>query len=382
MKFPKIAVVGGGPGGLMLGRLLLLKRIPFTIFELESGPNERNQGGTLDLHPETGQVAIEKAGLVKEFQLKARPEGDCMKLVSCSGRILLDEKQNKSFENYSRPEIDRIELRDLLLKSIDLKHIKWNKKLKSVDAVDDTYNLNFSDGTVEAGYDVVVGADGAWSKVRPLVTDIKPHYSSVTLIELSRNNVSRSSPWLSNYVGEGSCSMFDENRAVMAQRNGNDSVKIYVGLRKGESWSEECGIDWSDKANARQELIKQYFNDCHDNIKSMITESTDELIVRPLYMLPIGISWPHRKGITLIGDAAHLMTPFAGAGVNLALFDAWKLFESIVLCKRKYSQGIAHYEQRLFERSEETAQESWNNLETFLATNGSEKCLEFMLQGQ
>lgn len=101
-----------------------------------------------------------------------------MKLVSYDGRILLDEKQNKSFENYSRPDIDRIELRGLLLKCIDPKHINWNKKLKSVDAVVDTYNLNFSDGTVEDGYDMVIGADVAWSKAKPLATDIKPHYSS------------------------------------------------------------------------------------------------------------------------------------------------------------------------------------------------------------
>lgn len=76
MKLPRIAIVGGGPGGLMLGRLLLLKKISFTIFESESGPTNRSQGGSLDLHPETGQVAIEKAGLMNEFQLKSRSEGD------------------------------------------------------------------------------------------------------------------------------------------------------------------------------------------------------------------------------------------------------------------------------------------------------------------
>lgn len=242
MKLPRIAIVGGGPGGLMLGRLLLLKKISFTIFELESGPTNRSQGGSLDLHPETGQVAIEKAGLMNEFQLKSRSDGDCMKLVSWDGRILLDEKEHKSFENYSRPEIDRIALRDLLLKSLDLKHINWGKKLQRVDVVDDTYNLNFSDGTVEGGYDMVVGADGAWSKVRPLVTDIKPHYSSVTIIEVTRNNVRITSPWFSSYVGEGICSMFVENRAVMAQKTGNDSVKVYVGLRKDESWSKYCAL--------------------------------------------------------------------------------------------------------------------------------------------
>lgn len=101
--------------------------------------------------------------------------------------------------------------------------MNWNRKLKSVDAVDDTYKLTFSDGIVEAGYDMVVGADG---KVRPLVGDIKQYYSSVTLIKHSQSNVTRSSPWLSNYVR----SMFDENRAIMTQRNGNDGVKVYVDL--------------------------------------------------------------------------------------------------------------------------------------------------------
>ncbi|CUM52612.1 unnamed protein product [Debaryomyces tyrocola] len=381
MKLPNVAVVGGGPAGLMLGRLLLLKKIPFTIFELDSGPDERNQGGTLDLHPETGQVAIKKAQLVKEFQLRARPEGDCMKLVSYNGTILFDERQNnKSFENSTRPEIDRNKLKNMLLESFDQKHINWSKKLRNIDVVGDKYNLNFSDGTAEAGYDVVVGADGAWSKVRPLVTEVKPYYSSVTLIEFWRNNATKTSPWLSDYVGQGSCSMYDENRAVMGQRNGDDSIRIYACMRKDELWSKTCGIDWSNKTNARRELIKLCFDDCHEDIKSMILEGTDELIVRPLYMLPIGISWLNRKGITLVGDAAHLMTPFAANGANLALFDAWKLVESIEESKGDYLQGIVRYEQSLFERSKEHAKETWDNLETFFKADGNEKIIK-LIQG-
>ena len=75
---PKIAIIGAGPSGLTLANLLQQYNILFTVYEFETGANERNQGGTLDLHAESGQLALREAGLYEEFKKYARPEGDAL----------------------------------------------------------------------------------------------------------------------------------------------------------------------------------------------------------------------------------------------------------------------------------------------------------------
>ncbi|KAF8437014.1 hypothetical protein BGX38DRAFT_1274234 [Terfezia claveryi] len=86
-----IVIIGAGPGGLTLARLLHLEDAPFTPFDREGGLAERSQSGTLGLHPGSGQLALTVAGLYEEFTRQARFEGDCMKLVAAIGAVLLDE---------------------------------------------------------------------------------------------------------------------------------------------------------------------------------------------------------------------------------------------------------------------------------------------------
>ncbi|KAF8428556.1 hypothetical protein EV426DRAFT_584819 [Tirmania nivea] len=402
---PKIAIIGAGPGGLTVARLLQLGNVPFTLYDREGGPAERSQGGTLDLHPESGQLALRVAGLYEEFTKRARFEGDCMKLVANDGTVLLDDgNQLKDDQKPSedprdppeRPEIDRSQLREILLNSLEEGTVHWGYKLCKVEAhapatkgENETYTLHFTyceGDIIEGPFDIVIGADGARSNVRPLLSTEKPFYSGISMVELWALDVDNRSPWLSTYVGAGSVFMYDQGRAIFAQRNGNGSIRVYACVQQPESWFDDSGINWKSPAKAREQLVDGYFSDCGDDIKRLILDSCDKVVLRRLDMLPIGMSWEHRGGLTLLGDAAHLMTPFAGEGVNSAMHDALDLANAIVHALKLgkglvgISEDIASYEKVMFARSQEGAQGTWDSLSRIcFVRDGAEAFLKMLV---
>ncbi|KAG8692311.1 hypothetical protein FRC11_003702, partial [Ceratobasidium sp. 423] len=175
---PRIAIVGAGPGGLTLACILVRHSIIPTVFEREPSPDCRQQGGTLDLHTHSGQQALRDAFLWDQFLKHARYDAQTMKILVKSGDIIYEDGPSAEGEEGSRPEIDRTALRNLLLESFGPSNVKWDYTLASVEpAGDNKHDLHFKNGKVETGFDLVVGADGAWSRVRPRLTPIVPFYS-------------------------------------------------------------------------------------------------------------------------------------------------------------------------------------------------------------
>src|SRR5690349_11772476 len=101
-------------------------------------------------------------------------------MVDPQGNVLLDEQDDAST---GRPEVPRGELRRILLESLPPNTVQWGRKLTTIRSLGDgQHELTFADGpTVTTS--LVVGADGAWSKVRPLLSDVKPEYAGTSFIE-------------------------------------------------------------------------------------------------------------------------------------------------------------------------------------------------------
>lgn len=336
------------------------------------------------MHEESGLAAIEAANLTSELSKFLRPEGEALRITDHTPTILYDEGPDSGSSPGTRPEVDRTQLRSLLLESIPPDTIKWGHKVKEAkQAADETYTLIFENQPEITGLDVVIGCDGAWSKIRSLVSDTKPHYSGISAIEVRHRDVSTRNPTLSSLVGAGTFFCLHDGKVLCGQRNGDDSIRVYAMLPSDESWVSTCGINWENTREAMEELKQQYYRGWDEQLQDLITKADDDtLIARTMYMLPIGFSWPQRKGVTVIGDAAHLMTPFAGEGVNLAMWDAMLLGQSLVdvskdgLDKNKVWKAMRAFEEEMFTRAGEKAQETWDNLQIFIQPGAAEKVVK------
>ncbi|KAF4340792.1 tetracycline resistance [Fusarium beomiforme] len=381
-----IAIIGAGPSGLTFARLLEINNIDYIVYERNETPEPKfmNQGGTLDIHASSGQLALKEAQLFGKFESIARWDGCRVCMQNPTGTVMAVFGEGRD-----APEIDRLQLRNLLLNSIPAEKVIWGHGVKSIERgkTASEHVIHFVNGSSASGFRAIVGADGAWSKVRPLLTSARPEYSGKVFIEGSISCDNPSYPAALDHAGPGTMLALGRGKMFAVQQLADRSYRFYMGMDATEELYRKP-LSLEDTEAIRQRFLSspEYFSSWAANLKNYLANAEGPFHAWPLYRLPVSsLSWKRVPGVTLIGDAAHLSTPMVGEGVNMAMLDALMLSRAVKSCvphencesdEANLEHVLEEYETEMLERGKDHIKRCMESEVEFFSENAAEEFIE------
>lgn len=384
LKNHQIAIVGGGPGGLTLARLLQLKGSNVKLYERDFNKYARVQGSPLDMHAESGYAALTKANLIDEFNKNVHVGADKKIIVNELAEIFLSDHETGPNENadgkHSNPEIDRGTLRKILLESLQPETVAWDSQFVSMEKQKEGWLLHFKNGS-SAYADIVVAADGANSKIRPYITNITAFYSGIIMLEININDAQKATPHIYALLNGGKIMAFGNGRNILGGQKGDGRLGFYASFKADENWVTDNGLDYSDRTQLLAWFKKEY-SEWSSIWYELFENAATPFIPRPIYCMPLDQTWETLPNLTMLGDAAHVMPPFAGEGANMAMLDALELSECLTSDKyNTLQEAISVYEIDMRKRAAIAAQQSLENGER-MHSEGSLNAMLNMFSGK
>jgi 2-polyprenyl-6-methoxyphenol hydroxylase-like FAD-dependent oxidoreductase len=356
----QVAIIGGGPGGLTLARLLQLKGANVKVYERDLNKDARVQGSPLDMHEESGFAALQAANLADEFKKNVRRGADKKVVVNERAEIFFSDHESTPDEEPARPEIDRGTLRKVLLESLQPGTVVWDSHFIWMEAQGEGWRLHFKK-SAPAYADLVIAADGANSKIRPYITHIKAFYSGITMIEVNVPDAAKATPHIYALLNGGKIMAFGNGRNILGGQKGDGALGFYLSLKLDENRAATSGLDFSDNAQLLA-WFKQEYAGWGPVWYELIENAAAPFIPRPIYCMPLDQTWKALPNATMLGDAAHVMPPFAGEGANTAMFDALELTECLTADQyNTLQEAITAYETSMRKRASKAARQSLEN---------------------